>query len=298
MTDIYLSASTDAVDAALITKRDALVSLSNENSMSLSQIAAIGDSQNDLPFLEIEGIGLVGAPSNAQKLVKNRLKYKNNYQPIKGSVFEGFYEFYMHAYELGIKYIFADRDGVLIWKDSEEKHAQYLKKLLINPDFPKFPKIYVLTGSSVEQNQSFISQFDLNNSNSAHVEIRNNPYTILAENGSIFMNILTGECKEAPSIAVNSKILKTLNSYKEDAVEEISKDILPKYNLSYSFDHDDQVKKIYIPNKKYMLTLNIPKYFDNGDDYRASRLSDELRESIVHTLEKVAKKHKFNVCFL
>jgi len=58
-TCVYLSAGTDAVDAALITKDSALKSFASDMGIPLPRIAAIGDSANDIPLLKIPNLGAV-----------------------------------------------------------------------------------------------------------------------------------------------------------------------------------------------------------------------------------------------
>lgn len=54
MTVLYLSASTDAVDASLFTKRDAVLRFIESESLDPGCIGAIGDSENDLPSPEFD----------------------------------------------------------------------------------------------------------------------------------------------------------------------------------------------------------------------------------------------------
>ena len=91
---VYLSASTDAVDAALITKDLALKSFASDIGIPLLRIAAIGDSANALPLLKIPNLGLLGAPNNAQLIVKQTLKATNRSYVSDKDFLDGFVDFY------------------------------------------------------------------------------------------------------------------------------------------------------------------------------------------------------------
>lgn len=66
MSHLYLSASTDAIDAAVMTKDRAVEASLRESGIPSGQVGAIGDSVNDLPFLTLPGLAVCAAPANAQ----------------------------------------------------------------------------------------------------------------------------------------------------------------------------------------------------------------------------------------
>ena len=115
-TRIYISANTAAVDAAMVTKDNAVRGLAEYHKIPLEQLAVIGDEVIDIPMLTIEGIGLAGAPANAQDKVKEAVKARNGFLA-QSKVLDGFLEFYEEARSRGITHIVSDRDGVLVKKE-------------------------------------------------------------------------------------------------------------------------------------------------------------------------------------
>ena len=298
MTTIFLSGATDAVDAVLVTKRDAVLTYAKDQCLELSKIAAIGDSVNDLPFLEIEGLGLIGAPNNAQQRVKDFVIQKPHGVVLEKNVLSGFCDFYRKAKEKGIQTIFADRDGVLIWKDLKKEDIVPLKEMLLKSTPKKGPNVFVLTGSSFDQNTRFISEYNLNDENVFSPEIKKNPYIILAENGCLHISVKDNQTKLSSSIKNTSDLDQLKNHFEPKVKKLLATRVLPVYGLTFTDRHEDQVEKLYIPKKTTMVTFNIPKFFKDGSDYRHSPTSDKLREDILKVMKDVAIELDFHVEFI
>ena len=291
---IYISASPDAVDVSIITKDIALLQFSAEKKIPLKSIAAIGDGVNDLPFLTIEGLGLIGAPSNAQKEV---IKYIS--KTVIGKIcdhdfFQGFIEFYKYASESAISAIFTDRDGVLISKENDiwmPNLAELFKSMGLRSKGNFLPIIHVLTGSGVEQNKSFIESVNQYADIASNLYAAYDPYIIHAENGAIQMNIITGEWKYETYVENHRGYIDFVRgTFLEAAITRIEKYIFPKWDLQWSYNHSDQDGKIYMPEKRTMATWNIPKTMNNIKNFRDNLISDKLRIDIIKVIENVAEE--------
>lgn len=178
---LFLSTGTDAVDASLVTKDHALRTFAATEHVPLSRIAAIGDSVNDLPFLTLSGLGLRGIPSNAQPAVRSGLGDFDNKIELQTSFTEAFLEFYAIAGNCGIQYVFADKDGVLVWRDTDAiEHGPSLRTIFSNAGLGTRPFVFVLTGSSYEANIAFLRSFDLAAACEGNPRIRERPFCNLS----------------------------------------------------------------------------------------------------------------------
>ena len=292
---LYLSASTDAVDVSLLTKRDAVLNFVKRNKYSLGEIAAIGDSENDLPFLEIEGLGLVGAPFNAQKRVKDVLQSKSNYIALTESVLAGFMEFYALAAKRGIKHIISDRDGVLIWKGATAEEIATLKGLLLKQTRESPPTITVLTGSSVEQNIRFITDYALADRAYCSSWVLKHPTLIWAENGSAVMNVLSGEVERNLPDGYEPAALKLKGSFEAQARAVIEETVLRKWGFTFSFSQDDQDEKVYLPQKETMVTFNMPHSSKDEPEFRKSKQVLIFQQELISVLAGLADQAGFHV---
>jgi hypothetical protein len=287
-TCVYFSAGADAVDAALITKDSALKSFASEMGVPLSRIAAIGDSANDVPLIKIPNLGLVGAPNNAQIIVKQTLATIERSYVSNKDFLEGFVDFYARCLDSGIQYVFADRDGVLIWKEdlAEKSH---LKQIVECMGREGRPFIIVITGSSYEQNVDFMRNYRLNSGLASNEKIRQNPYVIYAENGATQINILDSSIRDNIELC-DTNLLRVLKSNFLDALlSNLENRVLPKFKLAFSRELSDQRSKIYLPLKRTMVTLNIPRTHDGIKDYRLSPEAAHLRDAILREMELVAQ---------
>ena len=277
---ILLSASSDAVDATLISKDHAVLRFATEFEVPLSDMAAIGDSINDLPFLKIPGIGLIGAPANAQKGVKEFLQLAKNSYISRESFLAGFVDFYKKSHENRKKFIFSDRDGVLIGNDNIPAKTDF-SSLTQTMGLNDNPFIIVLTGSSFDQNIEFIDSFFDRDKIRWNQKIANYPYLIHAENGALQINILDKSIRKMDEF-IDIDLLKELKDDFFEAVKKsIEDNVLKPFELHFTLDQHDQISKIYIPNKISMVTFNIPTAHGKLANYRNSSESETLRTAIL-----------------
>jgi hypothetical protein len=286
---IYLSASSDAVDASLVTKDIAIKGFASSRGIPLSRVAGIGEGANDLPFLRISGLGLVGAPSNAQAAVKQALRaIRGSYISTK-SVLDGFLDFYARCCGAGIEFVFADRDGVLIWnQDGEGKFR--LRQVLERMGQNGRPFVIILTGSSYEQNVDFMRNYKLDASLGANQRIRENPYVIYAENGALQMDILSARARNYAA-ALDKGLLDALTGdFLHSLLRHIRERILPAYRLELGESSSDQRSKLYLPPKRTMVTVDLPRAHTGLEDYRRSPASDALRQALVKEMVIAAQE--------
>jgi hypothetical protein len=271
MCRLHLSVGADAIDAAWVTKEYVVRSFSGNSSVPLPEIAAIGDSVNDLPFLTIPGLGLIGAPANAQPHVKAAVIRLNNSVTLTRTFIEGFVEFYQLAQERHLKYIFADKDGVLTGKDRSHNSRRSLSELLRKAGAPGFPFVFVLTGSSYEQNVRFLASTALATAVRHNRYVHAEPFLLLAENGLLSVNVLTGKVRETSELINPSCITWLKERFQPALLEQIDKYILPRFGLKWSAANDHQIESVQVPHKRTMVTVNIPREFRDGRDYRTSK---------------------------
>ncbi len=286
---VFLSAGTDAVDAALITKEHALRAFAAEANLPLGRIGAIGDSVNDLPFLTIAGLGLRAAPLNAQPAVRSAIAALDNCVTLSSMFTEALVEFYREAEERGILYIFADKDGVLIWRDDDTvTYGPLLGDLFRNMGSGPHPFIFVLTGSSYEQNLGLLRALRFSPALSMNPSVAAHPFVILAENGAVQINVLTGEIRERTELVDPALLAIVMGPFKRRICQLVEKEILPAFDLSWSKTGDQQVEQLWIPEKRSIVTINIPKTFHDGRDYRSSSRAEKLRRAILECMVKSA----------
>lgn len=283
---IYLSIGTDAVDAALITKDLALKSFALDTGLPLSQFGTIGDSANDIPLLRIPNLGLVGAPNNAQSIVKQIVGTVSNSYVSRKDFLDGFVDFYERCIEVGIRHVFADRDGVLIRKWDLSERSK-LKQIIERMGKEDRPFITIVTGSSYEQNIEFARKYGLNSGLCSNEKIRENPHFIYAENGAVQINILDGTIRSQVEF-LNRDLLKT--DFLRALLDNVEKRVLPAFDLKFGNQFSDGHSKIYLPPKETMVTLNIPVTHHGIDDYRRTPESNLLRDAILKEMEAVAQQ--------
>jgi hypothetical protein len=290
-------ANTAAVDATIYTKGDAIVNYAESKGISLEQIAGIGDELIDISFLTTKGLGLAGTVGNAQTPVKEAVFSMPRGFISSKEVFDGFLEFYEYAREGGFTHIVSDRDGVLLRKGDYSRGSEF-KKLIESVGMDsdgsgeKNPHIAILTGSSYGQNIGFTQAYGLDSSLSSNPVIRADPFLLLAENGLIHINILTGETKNLCS-ELNPELLEVLkNRFEPEVAKRIERDVLPSFGLGWSFNYNDQNEKIFVPEKQGMTTFNIPGNFADGRDYRESEEAEMLRCAMIDIMREVAEKIK------
>jgi hypothetical protein len=296
---LYLSASTDAVDAALVTIERAVTTFAKANKTPMSKIAGIGDSANDLPFLRVPGLGMRGCPANSQPVVRAEIAKLDSGILLSSSFADGFLEFYELAEKRGISYVFADKDGVLVWKDNDAlTHKNALSAVFRGMGLESRPFVFILTGSSREQNVAFIESYNSDGAFASNQKIRELPFIVLAENGALQINVLTRETREDLSM-IDAKFLKLLkSSFEKRVLTRLEKEVLPRFGLEWGQDASDQADRIWIPPKRTMFTVNLPRTFRGERDYRASRGGEELRRTILNCMIEEADTIGMRYCLL
>lgn len=286
---IYLIKNKAAVDATILTKDKLIPEYANSYGIPLKNIAVIGDGITDIPLLETPGLGLVGAPANSQERVKELVSGLPNGWVSSKQFLDAFLEFYDLAKQKGISHIISDRDGVLVWKGDLNRGGEY-RQLLQSMGLDGNPFIAILTGSAVSQNEDFMKAYSLCDPNlRSNPAIIENPYLLLAENGLIHINVITGEklnfCER-----FNPNLLNKLkNDFEPEVTMKIKENVLIEFGLGWSDSYGDQDGKIYVPPKEGMTTFNIPRSY-HGKDYRNSKESEILRDSILKIMADTAEK--------
>ncbi len=286
---LYLSASTDAVDACWVTKEHAIRSFAKGAKVPLSDIGAIGDSANDLPFMTIPELGLVGAPLNAQPEVRSAISRLKSCIQISSSFLDAFVEFYRVAQKRQIRYVFADKDGVLTWTHISPESLSAVTEVFRSAGLPGCPFVFILTGSSYEQNMEFLELAKLKTALASNPYIAADPFIVLAENGMLRINVLTGEMREGSEMIDRLRLAWLKGPFEQELIALVEKEVLPRFGLKWSERADNQVECVWIPRKRTMVTLNIPREFRDGRDYRLSAKSVQLGRAIVSCMVRVAE---------
>jgi hydroxymethylpyrimidine pyrophosphatase-like HAD family hydrolase len=278
---VFLSAGSDAVDASPLTKDLAIHKFAQENSLPLEKIAGIGDGVNDLPFLQLNGLGYVGTPKNAQRNVIDVVKnIRNSFVSDKSYCF-AFSDFYDACAELGIRYIFSDRDGVLI--NENNNGYEIISPIFGKMGYEKNPFIIVLTGSSYEQNIGFIKGINKERILGKNENIIKMPFFIYAENGAVQINGLDGSVRQTEGL--DKELINCLRKeFNKIFFEGVKKNILSKFNVSISYKSSSQVSRLYVPKKITMVTVNLPTVHHGITNYRMSKEAEFLREALLNEM--------------
>lgn len=285
---IYIMANKAAIDAAMLTKDKAVDAFSRQHNVPLEMIAAIGDEAIDLPMLTTKGLGLAGTPANGQEKVKEHVSGMGNGIVLPSPGFDGFLEFYSMARKKGITHIISDKDGVLVEKGKAEKAEEFIK-LAYSMGCNGNPFVSVLTGSGVSQNTKFRQQFGLDARLGVNPAISRHPYLLVVESGAIHVNVLTEEKLNYCRLLDQELLGKLKGPFQEQVLSRLEKEVLPAMGLVWSEDYDDQAEKVYVAPKESMLTINVPRAFKDGSDYRKSRQADELRKATAAIMVQAAQ---------
>lgn len=279
---IYVTATTEAVDAALITKDLALIRYAQTKAIPRSRIGAIGDGVNDLPFLLVEGLRVAAAPANAHQVVKDAVRRLPHGLVTDGHVLAGFLEFYRYATAMGVSHVFADRDGVLWTEGQAGTHLDSLRSVFSAVGGAAAPTVLILTGTSAEQNIPFLEATGLTTL-SQNAAIREDPRILLAENGAVKVDVLSG--KTHVDLPIDDDLLAELQGpVREEVVRRLHTEVLPEFRLSFCDDADSQIERVYLPAKKTMLTINVPRRFSDGRSYRKSEEGTKFRRRVVEVV--------------
>lgn len=294
---VYVSVNSDAIDASFGTKRDGLHRIARDAEFKIEDVAVIGDSANDLPFLLEPNVRLAAVPANGQTRVKNTIGSLEHGVVLEREGLEGFMHFYEMCRELKIRLIVTDRDGVLRWKNDGPflgKFREIYKTMGIKDN----PIVVVLTGSSAEQNYRFVAETSIAKYLAMNPKKSMLPMLIYAENGNVVVDIESQSSSVSDKSISKNDIDTLLGSVKDYLIEEISTNILPKTGLTISTDPEDQTMKVYLPLKSTMLTVNVPKKFANGEFYRDSAEAERFRRLVDLAMGKALQKNNFEIVHL
>lgn len=286
---VKLMRNNAAIDAAILTKDRSIKSVKKYFKISLEKMAAIGDEVTDISLLKTPGLGMVGAPANAQLPVKNAVSNLPNSYVSSKRAFEGFMDFYQRASNLGIELIISDKDGVLKEDSESAVHSREFRKLALHMGQERNPYIIVLTGSSQKQNISFMNEYGLNEELRSNPKVVEYPFLVLIENGAIHLNVLTGEIKNYVK-DICPEMLKMLKGEFEERVKKrLESEVFPELGLEWSLEYGDQNGKVYHSREKLsMVTFNVPRGFSDGRPYRKSPEADKYRDRTILIMQEEA----------
>lgn len=274
---IYISPNREAVDAGLQTKAGALEKIAAGNNLRLSQIGAIGDGLNDLPFLRVSGLGLVGTPSNGHPKVKEFVSSLKQGVLPDAPYLDGFLHFYNLCSKGGIRHIVSDRDGVLIKDGDLSRGTEFIKATSTGP------MITVLTSSSARANMPFAERYFNGN--------QSDPWRIRMENGSLEMNVYNRETRLDTTINPD-EMERFLGTFRPAVLQAVEHMIHPKYGFGYTNEHGSQHNRMYLPPMQTMVTINIPRTTTGSTEYRSTPEAVQLRSDIVGIMVSVCKDLK------
>jgi len=276
---LYLSVSPHAIDIALVTKRTAVFRCAQLVGIDLHQIGAIGDGVNDLPFLTIPGLGLIGAPANAELRVRSELGRIPGAMLLNGPVTDGFLAFYEMCAERDLLLVISDRDGVLIdgGADSTDRFRLVVDRVMRGPG----PALWILTGSSAEQNLSLLDG----------VASSVDRVTVMAENGSIVIDPLTRQTHLTLPHGLESVLPILKGPFESEFRRLLATTILPCYGLVPVEASSASMDDLSIPDKMTMITIDLPRRFRD----HASPVASDFRREVLRLAECLGRAVGFNV---
>jgi len=284
---LFLSASAHAIDAALATKDAAVTRVAQRLGLSLHQVAVFGDGVNDLPFLALEDVGLRGAPANAQDSVKQTLRRLDRTRLCAGAGFSGFLEFYAECADREIACIITDRDGVLVGTQPEAT-LESLSRVLLHGS----PAVRILTGSSVGQNHSFLRRFPLAEFAARLDAGESDPWLILAENGSVEVNVCDGTSRLAHG-GLDADVIAWFRRFSCSVISRVEREVLPPLGLGLVSEETAEAGRVgdsssvFVPAKQTMLTFDIPRRL-RSDDQEARETREVFVSSVTSIVAEAA----------
>ncbi|MFI4988685.1 MAG: hypothetical protein ACHQF3_14740, partial [Alphaproteobacteria bacterium] len=81
-----------------------------------------------------------------------------------------------------------------------------------------------------------------------------------------------------------------IKDFRKALLKNIEKNVLTKFCLAISATRADQVSKIFLPAKRTMVTLNIPRQHGSDLNYRRTGASELLRSAIVDAMVATAQE--------
>lgn len=277
---VFISCSTDAVDGAFFNKKQALLGVSQILDVGLEAIAFIGDGNNDLPALQLTELGLAGCPNNAQHRVKEVVETHKNGVISHLSYLDAFQYFYDLSKERDLRLLVSDRDG-LILTDLGDFDVDNFIRVIDKVGRNGCPELRVLTGASVDQNRSIFCTEKLKRSVQRNEAISANPYIILAENGAIELNVLTGEFRFSRMFSeLSGKVTANLGKVEKLFKSELEKSVTP-YLLTLSKYSVGQIgAKVEVVRKQTMLTVDVPTGVMDGKIFKHTPEADRFRNMV------------------
>jgi hypothetical protein len=234
--------------------------------------------------LQTPGLGLVGAPANAQERVKEYVKASGGFVSDR-PVFDAFLEFYRLAANTGIGHVISDKDGVLT-KEGDTSRAGDFRMLSRSFGFG-CPLVTVLTGSAYEQNVKFAKAYGLDQRLATNPHVMKNPYLLMTENGAVRVNIITGE---QDVMALDRELLAVLKGqYQRLVLDKVGR-LVDELSFEWSYNHDDQTGKVYVANKKSMVTINVPRKYKDGRSYRETEDAERFRRHVLDIMTETAER--------
>jgi len=286
---IKISVATDAIDAAVVTKDEAVSRFAKRSKLPIYGLAAIGDSSNDLPFLELNGLLLAGCPANAQTRVKRALASKKNGFISTSTYLDGFMDFYERAAALGARVVISDRDGVLL-SETGELDKSRICDLLGRIGINNRPMLKILTGSSYSQNACLLVDSGIPEVAANNLALVSDPFLILAENGSVPINVITREQRLDVDIAALEPTIQLMRGrFLRALIEELKRSVLGRFGLELTCDANPRADKVYIPQKNTMVTVDVPRVCGADTRFRTSPESDLFRDAVVEAMRKCAE---------
>ncbi|MDD5193530.1 MAG: HAD hydrolase family protein [Candidatus Nanoarchaeia archaeon] len=285
---IYLIANNAAVDAVMITKAQAIDGIRNKHGFSLEQVATVGDEIVDIPMLEIAGLGRIGTVANAQQRVIKFVQSKRQGYVSNQRVYDGFRDFYDVCKQQGIRLIVTDKDGVL--KDGGDVHwgGEYAKLALVM-GLDGNPISTILTGSGLKDNIKFMKQYGLDKRLEQNIVLKENPYLLLAENGAIHVNVITGETQNYCSELDRELLTALKGPFETEVAKRIQNEVLPEFGFVIGYDHDKQKGIVYHNIEKQAgVTFNVPREDNSGAPFRKTPEAQMLREREIDIMQQVA----------
>lgn len=286
---IYISSNTDAVDISLHTKELVFARTVQGLNKEKLLIAGIGDGKNDLPFLLHPQLNFIGAPANAQQEVKQQISHLPNAHISDKNFLDGFIDLYGKCQSQGIHYIFSDRDGIFLGSN-DIRDPDRIYDLFLHMGGSGEPVVYIVTGSSYEQNIGFIRDSRIMDALLANTAIAGQPYYLYAENGAVRIDCRTAAYQIDDTLFDPAFLSQIKQSVFPRIIECIAGNLMEKYSLSWSNNMQDQVEKLYIPEKHTMLTINIPKKYRDGTDYHLSDDAASLRTDLTECVKIVLEQ--------
>jgi hypothetical protein len=287
---IKLSRGNAGIDALILNKDRALEGIVEIRGIPIEKIGFIGDEVIDLPLLTTPGLGLVGAPSNAQDRVKAVVEEQTNGFVSSQKVYGGFLEFYGLARGKGLKLIISDKDGVLKHGGNTQWGDEF-RNLVMKMGKDQRPYVCVLTGSSISQNQPFMEKYGLDSELGANPKIQEHPHLLLVENGAIHVNVLDGTTRNYVH-EISPDLLEALkNDFEPKVRGRLEREVFPEFGFSYTEVYEDQKGKVYHAREKQsMVTFNVPRQFRGGNEFRKSPESEGYRDNVIRVMESVVQE--------